>query len=236
MDRAAVGLDDGAHDRQAQPAATAVPVARLLETGEPVEHPVPLGLGDRAARRCRPSDDHVAPVVRGRRGRRRPSCVEPRCPRGCGWPGEPAGSPVTRAAAIEAVTGKSTVARSRRDLDIDQVVEIDVLQRQRKAVVGLGQGQQVVDEAAACAAPPGRDDLVAARVVLRSAWCRGDVDGGADRGQRAAQLVGRVADEPPRRGVRLLQPVEHEVHGLGQPGDLVARWRNGDVARGRGPG
>ncbi len=48
-----------------------------------------------------------------------------------------------------------------------------------------------------------------------------DVDLGADRGQRGAQLVAGVGDEPALRGKPGLQAIEHRVEGVGELADLV---------------
>ena len=48
-----------------------------------------------------------------------------------------------------------------------------------------------------------------------------DLELGAHAGERAAQLVGRVGDEPPLASAGLLDPLEHVVHRAGQAGDLV---------------
>ena len=53
--------------------------------------------------------------------------------------------------------------------------------------------------------------------------CEGHLEVGQARGERALQLVGRVGDEPPFSLGRVLQAVEHVVHGGGQAPDLVAR-------------
>ena len=48
-----------------------------------------------------------------------------------------------------------------------------------------------------------------------------DLQAGADRGQRAAQLVAGVGDEAALPPGGVLQPGQHRVHGLGQVADLV---------------
>ena len=51
----------------------------------------------------------------------------------------------------------------------------------------------------------------------------GDLQLGAQAGQRGPQLVGGVGDERPLPPAGDLQPGQHVVQGLGQPADLVGR-------------
>jgi hypothetical protein len=55
-----------------------------------------------------------------------------------------------------------------------------------------------------------------------------DLQLGADAGQRVAQLVGGVGDEALLAIVGIFDPVEHGVHGAGEPGDLVVAVGLGD--------
>ena len=58
-----------------------------------------------------------------------------------------------------------------------------------------------------------------------------DVDGCAHDGERGAQLVGGVGDEPPLAVEGALEPVEHVVEGLGQLVELVAWSAQRDPCR-----
>ena len=66
-----------------------------------------------------------------------------------------------------------------------------------------------------------------------------DLELGADAGQRAAQLVAGVGDEPALAVGGVLEPGEHRVHRLREPADLVvgrrARARGGAGPRRRSP-
>ena len=65
---------------------------------------------------------------------------------------------------------------------------------------------------------------------------QGDVDGGAHDGERRAELVRGVRDEPALGGEREVQPFQHVVEGIGQFLELVARRRSGPAAPpGAGP-
>ena len=105
------------------------------------------------------------------------------------------------------------------------LLEHEVLQVQRpvlpgRGVLGRDQEQQVVDQRLHLAdvtqqvAVQGR---VVQRVGLRHRQLQLDPLGG----QGAAQVVGHVGDEPALPLGGPVEPVEHPVHGRGQPADLV---------------
>ncbi len=96
------------------------------------------------------------------------------------------------------------------------------------ALVDLREREQVVDRAAHPV-----DFLAHAleHVALggrERAAAQIDIELGAHDGQRRAQLVGRVGDEPLLLGDALLEAVEHRVQGHGEVTDLVGRPRHGD--------
>lgn len=68
---------------------------------------------------------------------------------------------------------------------------------------------------------------LAARALgdLRPGCCGlrvGEVEGGADHGERAAQFVGAVGDEALPPVCRVFQTPEHVAHGVSESADLVA--------------
>ncbi len=109
------------------------------------------------------------------------------------------------------------------------LVDVHLVDVQRnEPLVESGQGQQVGDERGE---PPDLGDGTAEqRRRVRSGVGGGHLQLGAQRGKRVAQLVGDVGDQ---RALALgggLQPIQHGVHGVGQPADLVAPGRLGHPA------
>ena len=107
------------------------------------------------------------------------------------------------------------------------VVEVDELGCERGLLTGIaaGEQQQVVDERLQAAhllelAAARRRVVGAARVVGVHLQL------GPHPRQRRAQLVGGVGDEPLLALGRAFETVEHGVHRLGQPGDLVTARRD----------
>ena len=112
----------------------------------------------------------------------------------------------------------------------DDVLERDRLERERPALVEVGEEQQVVDEHAhplGLAADPLHRAL---EVVGPAGGAAGEELGvGADGGERRAELVRGVGDEPAElalggleRADRLLDVGEHAVQREAEPADLGA--------------
>ncbi len=83
--------------------------------------------------------------------------------------------------------------------------------------------------AGACRPPPARCAASPARSAV-SGWSRSTSSSARIAGERAAQLVGRVGDEPLLALGRGLDAVEHRVHRAGQACDLVVGRRLRDAA------
>jgi len=100
-------------------------------------------------------------------------------------------------------------------------------------VIGTGQKQQVVQELShprGLLGQPGQELLGAAGGVAAAGVGEGDVEFGAHRGQRAAQLVGGVANELLLAGGGVIDPGQHRVQGGGQTGELIAGGWDRDPA------
>ena len=105
-----------------------------------------------------------------------------------------------------------------RALRLDELVEIHlVAPGLQAALVGAGEEQEVVHQ------PPEPLGLAAQRAHGAGIAVLQQLQTRADGGERAAQLVAGVGDEPPLHLLRALQPRDHAVHGLGEPTHLVAR-------------
>ncbi len=126
----------------------------------------------------------------------------------------------------------------------DDLVEGDRLELERAALVEVGEQQEVVDEHAhplGLAADPLHRALEVVGAVGGAA--AEELGVGADRGERRAQLVRGVGDEPPElrlggleRRHALLDLLEHLVEGEAEPADLGAGPRRArPAARGRRP-
>ena len=141
-----------------------------------------------------------------------------------------------------------------------QLGDVGRLQVERRLRIQPGEQQQVLHERR----HPARLRLDAAQGVLGVGrqlvvGPAGQLGVPPDRGERVAQLVGGVGDEPAHLGLgampgrqRLLDVVEHLVEGEPHPSDLVAgvgvprsdpdrddplagfQWQGGDLGRGRG--
>ena len=175
------------------------------------EHDLPVVLGERdsSTGRCGVADGVVGQVAdqRGRAGRDRPTT-------------RPAPTPLrstrTRSSARSRRATRSTMSSrstgSRRDSP-------------HGALVGAGDEQQVVGEPLEADrlvehAGVGREQVGLVRV--------GEVhlELGADAGERAAQLVGRIGDEPLLALSGIVDPLEHVVHGASEARDLVVAGRH----------
>ena len=105
-----------------------------------------------------------------------------------------------------------------RALRLDELVEIHlVAPGLQAALIGAGEEQEVVHQ------PPEPLGLAAQRAHGAGIAVLQQLQTRADGGERAAQLVAGVGDEPPLHLLRALQPRDHAVHGLGEPTHLVAR-------------
>ena len=117
-------------------------------------------------------------------------------------------------------------ARAAADVGEHELVDVDGgVGRVRAALVEAGELEEVVDERAEALVlgeQPRRELRPVG--VLRIAERNFEI--GAHRRDRAPQLVGRVRHELALAGRRGLEPVEHLVHRLGQPADLVPPARH----------
>ena len=181
-----------------------------------------VGAGSRArrrrrrARRCpRPPAGHGdrARARAGRRcraGWRPPARAAPRRPRT--WTGA-----TSRTSMRGPRSRRAAASRS------DHVVEVHRRRPRRRPAHRRRRARAAAGRRPAAAGPtvsPSTEAWVAAGSA--DAGMGGvDLELGPDAGQRAAQLVGGVGDEPPLPLGRPGQPVEHRVHRVRQPGDLV---------------
>ena len=89
-----------------------------------------------------------------------------------------------------------------------------------------GQFDQVVDEGGDLAQLTAQGGRGAVALRVGQPVGAGEEFGvGAERGQRGAQFVGGVRDQPALRGDGLFQFAEHDVEAGGEPGDLVLAGR-----------
>src|SRR5690349_15134579 len=109
---------------------------------------------------------------------------------------------------------------------VEQLVNVERLRTERKlAYVEAGEQEQVVGELRepvcflADRAECGLELFGAAGKV------ESELDLGADKRERGAQLVARVGDEAALALHRALEPGEHLVQRRPEPGDLVVRAR-----------
>ena len=109
----------------------------------------------------------------------------------------------------------------------DQLVDVDVGARTEAALLQSGHGEQVADQVIE-AVVLGEHGPRHRRPVDVVGVAQGRLDLGADRRHRGAQLVAGVGDELALLDRRLLQPVEHVVHGDRQQCDLVLGRRHRD--------
>ena len=112
--------------------------------------------------------------------------------------------------------GRAEVA----DLLADDLVEIDDDRVHHSLRVRAGEHQQVVDETFhACRLAKRRLGNTGPVGLIRSA--KRNLQTGSHRRKRAAQLVGRVADEARLTVVGDLQSIEQSVHRAGEASDLI---------------
>ena len=104
----------------------------------------------------------------------------------------------------------------------------------RRHALAAGQGQQPADEVLA-AIDRLRDDARHRPQVGHARVGVGErhVELGPDDGQRPAQLVAGLGDEPALRGERVAEPLEHRVEGVGELAQLVAWAHGADERRAR---
>lgn len=95
------------------------------------------------------------------------------------------------------------------------------------ALVGLGEQEQVADQALHAL---DLGELVGDPAVAAMSVVAVHLQLRPERGQRAAQLMGGVGDEPPLALGGRLEPLEHLVHCPGQAPDLVVPGRFGNAA------
>ena len=126
-----------------------------------------------------------------------------------------------RVAELDGDLATGAAAVPRHD-PFDQLAEVDRLHRLLAARVG-GELHQLRDEIGELAQleSVSVDQLGALRVVERSGPAQ-EVDVGAQRGERRAQLVAGVHHEPLLLLARRVQRVQHRVEARGQPAELVA--------------
>ena len=109
--------------------------------------------------------------------------------------------------------------RPRLDEDVrGQLGELDRLRGDEVGALGLGEQQQVLDDAAHPVELV-RDETY--RLLAVGGIVAHQLQMAAHDGDGRTQLVPRVVDELPLRGERALQPVEHPVERLGERRDVV---------------
>ena len=213
---AAAAAQQLADDRQAEPAAAGVPVAGLVEPGEPVEDPLAVGLRDAGPVVGDGQLDPRPPP----RGEATPACARagPRCRRG--WPA-PASGPTAAPAPQRRPrpggrrphrdTGRGVPAGDVRE----ERGDVDPRRRRGRAVV-VGRASSsrsstsAVSRSTSASRSAGRPPALAEPVRPPRAGCACWPAGCAARGRRRRRR--RAAWPGPR------EPVEHGVERRGQGG------------------
>ena len=221
--RPAVLLGDRLDHREAEPEATGVAGPTVVEPGEPVEHPLAVLGGD-----ARPVvvDGELDGVGRRRRAARRPPSSwrgGPRCRGGC--------ARRARAARGGRARARRTRGRCRRVPAAAAPCRPGPARRGRsRGACRRARSRRPRRGGRASSSSLTVSSIRASSASARSATDRPvgalgvpqrDLEVGADRSERAAQLVRRVGHELPLALRRRLEAVEHRVHRAGQAPDLV---------------
>ena len=184
-----------------------------------------------------PSCRHVAHRHRAAAGAELDRVVDRGCAaRGAGGRGRPsagAGAPSSRASTPRA---RASVAQRARPRAASSCRSSGARQQLEPALVDAGENEQVVDGAAHAVDLLARALEHRARRGRQVVVAQADVELGAHRRQRRAQLVRGVGDQPALLLDAALDAVEHRVERGGEVRDLVARGAARRCARRAGRG